>query len=151
MSIFSFNDSFLQFFGLEGIGPTAVEVKKVLGDCVEVDSLSSHEIWSHGSACIRGTNLAKTEEYCMQQVKLPSLNETRENDGLFAMIDGGKVPDASSRIKKKIASIVHAELLAACIVIAIDNWKRSAAPANILYASSVTIGNDTIVKVTSYK
>ena len=46
------------------------------------------------------------------QIKLPSLNEKRETDGLFVMIDGGKSSDASARIKKKMAAIVHSELLA---------------------------------------
>ena len=43
---------------------------------------------------------------------MPSLNEKRETDGLFVMIDGGKSSDASARIKKKMAAIVHSELLA---------------------------------------
>ena len=101
----------MQFFGLEGIGERALEIRKVLGDCVEVDSLTHHELWSYGSACARGTNLSKTNERCMQQVKIPVLNDKRQ-DGLFAMIDGGKAPDAATRIKKKLPPIVNAEFLA---------------------------------------
>uniref|UniRef100_A0A1X7U6N2 Uncharacterized protein n=1 Tax=Amphimedon queenslandica TaxID=400682 RepID=A0A1X7U6N2_AMPQE len=36
------------FFGLEGTGPVGIEVKKVLGDCVEIDNKSSDQYWSHG-------------------------------------------------------------------------------------------------------
>lgn len=88
-------------------------MKKALGDSVEVDNtLASHKWWAYGSACMRGTNLVKTGDYCMQQVKLSSLNEKRENDGVFAMIDGGKAPEASNKIKKRIGTILHSELLA---------------------------------------
>uniref|UniRef100_A0A1X7SUX5 Uncharacterized protein n=1 Tax=Amphimedon queenslandica TaxID=400682 RepID=A0A1X7SUX5_AMPQE len=103
---------YLQHFGLEGTGPVGIEVKKVLGDCVEIDNKSSDQYWSHGSAFTRGTNLNKTGDNCMQQIKFPSLNDKRESDGLFAMIDGGKSSDASSKIKKKMATIVYSEMLA---------------------------------------
>ena len=65
--IFLFS-SFLQYFGLEGTGSVGIEVKKVLGDCVEIESKSFHKLWSCGSASTRGTNLDKTGDNAMQQV-----------------------------------------------------------------------------------
>ena len=102
---------FLQYFGLSGVR-NAIEIKKAMGDCVDIsDTLSTHDLWTYGTANIRGTNLSKTGDCCMQHVVVPTLNDKR-NDGLFGMVDGGKAPDAAVKIKKKIPSIVNAEFLA---------------------------------------
>ena len=53
---------------MEGTGSVGIEVKKVLGDCVEIESKSFHKLWSCGSASTRGTNLNKTGDNAMQQV-----------------------------------------------------------------------------------
>ena len=47
----------------------------------------------------------------MQQDKIPVLNDERQ-DGLFAIIDGRKAPDAATRINKNLPPIMNAEFLA---------------------------------------
>lgn len=101
---------YVQYFGLNKVG-NAMEVSKILGECVDSGNTSTNTMWDYGSAVIRGTNLSKTGDCCMQQITVPSLNEKNSN-GLFAMIDGGKAPDAATRIKKKLPSILNGELLA---------------------------------------
>jgi serine/threonine protein phosphatase PrpC len=104
------NFRYLQYFGLLGIETDVQSVRKALGDCVDIDETSqTHDLWSFGTAHIRGTNISKTGDICMTHITVPAMND---NSGLFGVVDGGKAPDASLRIKKKLPSIVNAEITA---------------------------------------
>ena len=56
-----------------------------------------------------GTNLEKTREISTKTVTLPVFREA-EGDGLFALIDGGKVVDAAAKIESSLVETIKQEI-----------------------------------------
>ena len=66
-------------------------------------------LYTYYNILCTGTNLSKTGEYCMQLLTMPLFRESKQ-DGLFAIVDGGKAPDGAIMIRKALPSVLENEL-----------------------------------------